>query len=72
MQVVGILEILLTEQGEVLEKIRVVGDFGIFVNRARRKKFLEKTRVEGDFGNFGNFAYAERITFSKGIRIQYF
>ena len=47
-------------------------DFGIFVNRARRKKFLEKTRVEGDFRNFGNFTSAMRITFSKGIEIQYF
>ena len=49
------MEILLTKQGEVLEKIQVVRDFGIFVNRARRKKFLEKTWVEGDFRNFGNF-----------------
>ena len=66
------MEILLTEQGEVLEKIWVVRDFGIFVNRAKRKKFLEKTQVEGDFRNFGNFTSAVRITFSKGIEIPYF
>ena len=37
----GILEILLTEQGEVLEKIQVVRDFGIFVQSKKKEIFGE-------------------------------
>ena len=34
--------ILLIEQGEgILEQMRLVGDFGIFVNRAKRSNFEE-------------------------------